>query len=108
MHTDVTTQFMGLQLRSPLIVGACPMTRKPELVREITIAGAGAVVLPSLLEEQILRERIQSGLDLTQAELRLDRQRREVGPAGCSDRAGTNRDCRWLRTIRAQAAANRR
>ena len=37
------------------------MTRQPELVRELTIAGAGAVVLPSLLEEQIVRELIQAG-----------------------------------------------
>jgi dihydroorotate dehydrogenase (fumarate) len=37
------------------------MTRRPELVRELTIAGAGAVVLPSLLEEQIVRELIQEG-----------------------------------------------
>ncbi len=51
MHTDVTTQYLGLRLRSPLVVGACPMTLKPETVRELTIAGVGAVVLPSLLTD---------------------------------------------------------
>ncbi len=61
MHTDVTTSFMGIKLRSPLIIGACPITCKPETVRELTIAGAGAVVLPSILEEQIVREMIQHG-----------------------------------------------
>lgn len=61
MHTDITTNYMGIRLRSPLIVGACPMTRKPETVREMTIAGAGAVVLPSVLEEQIVRDMIQHG-----------------------------------------------
>ena len=37
------------------------MTLQPETVRELTIAGAGAVVLPSILEEQIVREMIQHG-----------------------------------------------
>ena len=61
MHTDVTTSYMGIRLRSPLIVGASPMTRQPEMVRDLTIAGAGAVVLPSLLEEQIVRDMILHG-----------------------------------------------
>jgi dihydroorotate dehydrogenase (fumarate) len=61
MHTDVTTTYMGMRLRSPIIVGACPLTRKPETVRELSIAGAGAVVLPSLFEEQIVRDTVQHG-----------------------------------------------
>lgn len=47
MHADVTASYMGLPLPSPLIVGACPMTLATDTVRELTIAGAGAVVLPS-------------------------------------------------------------
>lgn len=48
MHADVSASYVGLPLRSPLIVGGCPMTLKPETVRALTIAGAGAIVLPSL------------------------------------------------------------
>jgi dihydroorotate dehydrogenase (fumarate) len=47
MRADVTASYLGLPLRSPLIVGACHMTLVPETVRELTIAGAGAIVLPS-------------------------------------------------------------
>lgn len=55
MHTDITASYLGLHLRSPLLVGACPMTLVPETVRELTIAGAGAIVLPSVIEETIVR-----------------------------------------------------
>ena len=72
MHTDVTTNFMGLKLRSPLIVGSCPWTLKPEAVRELTIAGAGAVVLPSMLEEQIVREMVDRGVEPSLAERRVE------------------------------------
>ena len=68
MHKDVTTSYMGLRLRSPLVVGACPLTLKPENVREFAIAGAGAVVLPSLLEEQLVRAMIARGEKPSEAE----------------------------------------
>ncbi|MDG2223883.1 MAG: dihydroorotate dehydrogenase [Rubripirellula sp.] len=55
MHQDVTTRYMGLPLRSPILVGACPLTLKPEMAREVAIAGAGAAVMPSLMEEQVSR-----------------------------------------------------
>lgn len=55
MHTDVTTRYLGLELRSPVIAGACPLNLVPETVRELAIAGAGAVVMPSLMQEQLSR-----------------------------------------------------
>ena len=54
MHQDITMHYLGLELRSPILVGACPLTLNPEIVRELAIAGAGAVVLPSLMEEQVI------------------------------------------------------
>ena len=81
MHTDVTTNYLGLHLRSPLVVGACPLTLNPETVRELTIAGAGAVVLPSLLQEQIVREMIAKGDQPTDSEQRVE----EAGAAGRED-----------------------
>lgn len=55
MHDlDIRTDYMGNTLNTPILVGACPMTLEPEKVRQLALAGAGAVVLPSLFEEQIV------------------------------------------------------
>ncbi len=50
---DLTTTYMGLSLRNPLIVGSSDLTMTVEKVKECEDAGAGAVVLKSLFEEQI-------------------------------------------------------
>lgn len=55
--TALTTQYLGLELRSPLIASASPITGKLEHLVELDLAGAGAVVLPSLFEEEIEKER---------------------------------------------------
>lgn len=72
MRPEITARYMGMNLSSPVIVGSCPLTRCPESVREFVIAGAGAVVLPSLFEEQIVHQQIDLGIepspDETQAE----------------------------------------
>ncbi len=54
---DLTTTYMGLELRSPLVVSACPLSEKVANIKAMEDAGAGAVVLFSLFEEQIRRER---------------------------------------------------
>ncbi len=46
-----------MTLKSPIVVSSCPMALHPEKVRELSIAGMGAVVLPSLFEEQIVHQR---------------------------------------------------
>lgn len=53
---DLTTKFLGLTLRNPLIVGSCGLTDTVEKIKEIEQAGAGAVVLKSLFEEEIIAE----------------------------------------------------
>ncbi len=68
MRPEIVARYMGLRLSSPLIVGACPLTRCRETVRELVIAGAGAVVLPSLFEEQIVHHRADLGLPTSAAE----------------------------------------
>lgn len=47
---------MGLKLKSPIIVSACPLSEKVENIVQMEDAGAGAVVLFSLFEEQIKQE----------------------------------------------------
>jgi dihydroorotate dehydrogenase (fumarate) len=53
---DLSTVYMSLKLRNPLIVGSSGLTGSVDKVRECADAGAGAVVLKSLFEEQIEAE----------------------------------------------------
>jgi dihydroorotate dehydrogenase (fumarate) len=53
---DLTTRYLGLTLKSPIVAGAGPLTGKLENIRQFEDLGAGAVVLPSLFEEQIRQE----------------------------------------------------
>jgi dihydroorotate dehydrogenase (fumarate) len=50
---DLTTSYLGLSLRSPLVPSASPLSEKLENVRAMEQAGASAVVFHSLFEEQI-------------------------------------------------------
>jgi dihydroorotate dehydrogenase (fumarate) len=50
---DLSTEYMGLPLRNPLIVASSGLTKSVDGVRRCEDAGAGAVVLKSLFEEQI-------------------------------------------------------
>lgn len=47
------TTYLGLPLKSPVIVGSCGLTTELENIKAFASAGAGAIVLKSLLEEQI-------------------------------------------------------
>ncbi|HRW77736.1 MAG TPA: diguanylate cyclase, partial [Candidatus Sabulitectum sp.] len=53
---DLSTVYMSLKLRNPLIVGSSGLTGSVEKVKQCADAGAGAVVLKSLFEEQIEAE----------------------------------------------------
>lgn len=53
MSINLSTKYLGLQLANPLVVSACPLTGNIESLVSIEKAGASAVVLPSLFEEQI-------------------------------------------------------
>jgi dihydroorotate dehydrogenase (fumarate) len=53
---DLKTTYLGLTLRNPIIVGSSVLTKSVEGVKECAAAGAGAVVLKSLFEEQIRAE----------------------------------------------------
>ena len=53
---DLTTEYLGLSLRNPLIASASPLTGTLDGLRRLEDAGAAAVVLPSLFEEQIEAE----------------------------------------------------
>ncbi|MCU0959084.1 MAG: dihydroorotate dehydrogenase-like protein [Pirellulaceae bacterium] len=59
MAVDLTTTYLGLSLRNPLVVAACPLTGVRESLRELEACGAAAAVLPSLFAEQIEHEETQ-------------------------------------------------
>lgn len=57
---DLTTTYLGLELRSPLVVGAAaPLTEDIQHLRQMEDAGAAAVVLHSLFEEQLRSDRLE-------------------------------------------------
>jgi dihydroorotate dehydrogenase (fumarate) len=53
---DLTTTYMGLALKNPLVPSSSPLTASSDSIRELEDAGAAAVVLHSLFEEQITHE----------------------------------------------------
>lgn len=53
---DLSTRYLGLTLRNPLIASSSPLTGDLATIRQLEDAGAGAIVLPSLFEEQIRHE----------------------------------------------------
>ncbi len=59
---DLTTTYLGLTLKNPLIAGSCGLTGATPKILELADAGVGAVVLKSLFEEQIEAE-LQQNLD---------------------------------------------
>ena len=50
---DLSTQYLGLNLKNPIIVASCGLTKTVEQMKQCEDAGAGAVVMKSLLEEQL-------------------------------------------------------
>ncbi|MCR9292490.1 MAG: dihydroorotate dehydrogenase-like protein [bacterium] len=59
MSFDMETQYLGLQLRNPVTVAACPLSGEVAKLLELQAAGAAAVVLPSLFEEQIEHDELE-------------------------------------------------
>jgi dihydroorotate dehydrogenase (fumarate) len=56
---SLKTTYMGIELKNPIIVGACSMTSNMSSIKKIEEQGAGAFVFPSLFEEQIELERLK-------------------------------------------------
>jgi dihydroorotate dehydrogenase (fumarate) len=56
---DLSTSYLGLQLKNPLVASASPLSKRVDLVRRMEEAGASAVVLYSLFEEQITYESLE-------------------------------------------------
>jgi dihydroorotate dehydrogenase (fumarate) len=65
---DLSTEYLGLKLDSPLMPGASPLADSLDMVRRLEDAGASAIVMRSLFEEQITREMIGNVLAVEEHE----------------------------------------
>jgi dihydroorotate dehydrogenase (fumarate) len=63
---DLTTTYLGLKLKNPLVASASPLSEKVETVKKLEQAGIAAVVMYSLFEEQIIHESLELDHYLTQ------------------------------------------
>ena len=60
---DLRTTYLGLELAHPFVPGASPLAADLDSVKRLEDAGAAAIVLPSLFEEQITREQMAESRD---------------------------------------------
>jgi dihydroorotate dehydrogenase (fumarate) len=63
---DLTTTYLGMKLKNPLVASASPLSEKVETVKKLEEAGIAAVVMYSLFEEQIIHESLELDHYLTQ------------------------------------------
>ena len=86
---DLSTQYLGLRLRTPLVASAGPLCKDVDNVCRLADAGVGAVVLQSLFEEQIdaesnqLDRMLSSGVETYEAQSYFpDMTSYNIGPDG--------------------------
>jgi dihydroorotate dehydrogenase (fumarate) len=65
--TNLTTRYLGLKLKNPLVASASPLTKKLESAQKLDEAGVGAIVMYSLFEEQIIHESLELDHYLTRS-----------------------------------------
>jgi dihydroorotate dehydrogenase (fumarate) len=59
VSVDLRAHYLGLELRSPIVASAAPHNGEPAMAALLERAGVGAIVLPSLFEEEIVAEEIE-------------------------------------------------
>jgi len=57
--TNLSTTYLGLQLKNPLVASASPLSKKIDRARRLEDAGISAIVMYSLFEEQIIHESLE-------------------------------------------------
>jgi dihydroorotate dehydrogenase (fumarate) len=62
---DLTTTYLGLSLKNPLVASASPLSQKLETAQQLAESGIAAIVMYSLFEEQIIRESLKLHEDLS-------------------------------------------
>jgi dihydroorotate dehydrogenase (fumarate) len=85
---DLSTDYMGLVLRNPLVASASPLSRTVDGVRRLADAGVGAVVLFSLFEEQVRRNALAAAR-LAEAGTESFAESLSYFPAAADENTGT-------------------
>lgn len=62
---DLTTNYLGLELKNPLVASSSPLSKKVDSARRLEDAGVSAIVMYSLFEEQIIHESLELDYYLT-------------------------------------------
>ena len=57
--TDLSTTYLGLELKNPLVASASPLSKKVKDAKRLEEAGVSAIVMYSLFEEQIMHESLE-------------------------------------------------
>ncbi len=99
--TDLSTNYMGLQLRNPLVASPSPLSHTVDGVRRLADAGVGAVVLFSLFEEE-LREEAARNARLLDSSAESFPEALDYFPATAEEDAGPRR---YLSLLERAAAA---
>jgi len=63
---DLTTTYLGLKLKNPLVASASPLSEKVDTAKRLEAAGIAAIVMYSLFEEQIIQDSLRLHRDLSQ------------------------------------------
>src|ERR1700675_541864 len=98
---DLSTRYMGLALRNPLVASASPLSQTVDGVRRLADAGVGAVVLYSLFEEQLRQESAENAR-LVDAGTESFAESLSYFPATAEEEAGPRR---YLSLLERAAAA---
>lgn len=61
---DLSTTYLGLKLKNPIVASSSPLTQKPETALALEASGAAAIIMHSLFEEQIIHESLKLHEDL--------------------------------------------
>src|SRR5262250_2343541 len=93
---DLSTRYLGLHLRTPLVPSASPLSQEITSIRRLEDAGASAIVLYSLFEEQLRQESLEldhhlcAGTESFAESLTFFPQASEyrLGPAGYLEHVG--------------------
>lgn len=96
---DLATSYLGLRLKHPLVASASPLTGELDNLRRLEDAGAAAVVLPSIFEEQIDHETAELER-LTAAGIDSFPEAATYFPAGADFAAGPHRYLELIRRTR--------
>jgi len=59
MAVELTTDYLGINLKNPIVVSACPLTGNVQSLLKLCESGAAAAVLPSIFEEQIEHDEME-------------------------------------------------